>query len=187
MAGTRAFIALDFDDAFLDAAEAVGPSLALGLAPRIKVRWVPKPLMHLTLRFFAALDAPLVDAIAARIPELGSGRTAVAIAVDARRLVAFPEARRGRVIALELDAPALHDLVAAAEAMLAEIGLPAETRPFHPHLTIGRLREPADLRQLVERAPLALAGHALALTFYESKLGPKGPAYRVLARSELVR
>jgi 2'-5' RNA ligase len=180
MPGTRAFLALDFDDAFLDAAEALAAEVGTGIQG---VKWLARPLMHLTLRFFAALEAPIASAIVARIPDLGAGRCGVG--VEARRLVAFPDARRARVLAVDVDAPPLVELVAATEAMLAELGVPAEPRPFHAHVTIGRLRQPADLRGLVERRSIALSGTVTAITLYESKLGQAGPTYTVLAQAKL--
>jgi len=110
--------------------------------PRSGVRWVDAANIHLTLRFLgeveAATVAPLVTAFARAI----AGAAPPVIAPAA--LGAFPTPRRPRVIwvgitetGLRLDA--LHTRV---EAAVGDLGWQAETRPFHPHLTLGRVRDP---------------------------------------------
>jgi 2'-5' RNA ligase len=180
----RAFLALDFDDAFLDGAEGLGRRLAKE-GRLAKARWVARTSMHQTLRFFADLPAELVAPVSSAVLRLGLGEGGSGVAARAAGIVAFPDARRARVLALEVDAPDAVELWRKCEEALVGLGLPAETRPFVPHLTLARLRQPIDARELVaeEAGELDVAGRATSLTLYESVLGRAGPTYTVLARS----
>ena len=174
---TRAFIALDFDDAVLDEAAALGTRLAPGLG---RARWVDRARLHLTLRFFAALDAPSVGAVAGLLPRF-EGRPAIAIA--GRSLLAFPSARRAHVLTVDLESAALAALAADVDRALAEIGLPPESRPFRAHLTLARFRASTDVQAVVAATQTSVSGRATALSFYESVTRPEGPVYTPLARA----
>ncbi len=58
----------------------------------------------------------------------------------------FPERGRPRVLGLGFaptaDLEALRALAEAAETVVRLAGLPPEDRPFHPHVTLARLRDP---------------------------------------------
>jgi 2'-5' RNA ligase len=72
-------------------------------------------------------------------------------------------------------------MAAIAERAVVELGFEPEPRPFRTHLTLARLREPADVRKLFPTLPQdACALHAV--TLYASKLGNGPPIYTVLAR-----
>ena len=42
------------------------------------------------------------------------------------------------------------------EEATQEAGLPSEERPFRPHLTLARVRPPADVRSLVEQGDVGI-------------------------------
>jgi 2'-5' RNA ligase len=69
-------------------------------------------------------------------------------------------------------------------ARLARLGIPKEVRPYSPHLTLARVREPAGLRSA--RLLDGLTDQSLgtvrvdAITLFHSKLSPKGPTYTPL-------
>ena len=69
------------------------------------------------------------------------------------------------------------------------MGVPEESRPYSPHLTIARVREPAGLKaaMLLEGlvdVPFGVA-HIDAITLFQSRLSPKGPRYIPLERISL--
>jgi 2'-5' RNA ligase len=137
--------------------------------------------MHLTMRFFGDLEASLARALADRIDGLPAGPAFPARGV---RLAGFPEPRRARVLAVDLHAPEIVSLAADLDRVLLELGIPGEERPLRPHVTIARMREPIDVRGLLETATVGgeLSGRVTAMTFYESVLGQAGPTYTPLAR-----
>jgi 2'-5' RNA ligase len=79
-----------------------------------------------------------------------------------------------------------------AETMrrLEHVEFRREARPFAPHLTIGRWRDPgpARLRRELAGSQAADAGRCTIdhVTLYESRLSPRGPTYVPLLRSPLV-
>jgi RNA 2',3'-cyclic 3'-phosphodiesterase len=68
---------------------------------------------------------------------------------------------------------------------LGILGIARDARPWVPHLTLARLREPTDLREVLATTTFTAAGEASALTLYRSELSPRGPTYTALARGLL--
>jgi 2'-5' RNA ligase len=70
------------------------------------------------------------------------------------------------------------------------LGIPLESRPFHPHLTLARWRtsRPSDRRRVVdgegEKRTIARV-HVDHASLYHSRLSPAGSTYTVLARANL--
>jgi 2'-5' RNA ligase len=142
--------------------------------------------MHVTTRFFGSVADPaplaaLVPRLAARLATRGHP-----FAVRATRVAAFPDLRRARVLVLAIeDDGTLAGVAREAEAAAVALGFPPEERAYRPHLTLARLKEASDVRNLGE--PVALEGRVVAFTLYESKTAREGPIYTALERSVLVR
>lgn len=98
----------------------------------------------------------------------------------------LPSPRRARVVALEIEdgKRVLHRLYEAVVGGLEAAGvMRREARPFRPHLTIARLRQPAALQPRWECGRHAYPVESVRL--YRSHLGPGGARYTVLAAREL--
>jgi 2'-5' RNA ligase len=83
---------------------------------------------------------------------------------------------------------ALVDLAGAVTAALGPLGYEAEARPFHPHLTVARLKVPDDVAAVLAALgsePVGAAFTVREVVLYESRLSPKGPSYSVLGRFPL--
>jgi len=107
---------------------------------------------------------------------------------------AFPSVQRPRTLWLgvadgEQAMVDLHDAVAAA---LQTLGYQDEARRFHPHVTIGRVRDSRGADALAAR----LADHASfdagtmlvdQVVVFSSELQPGGPIHTPLARAALGR
>ena len=62
---------------------------------------------------------------------------------------AFPSPRRARVVWVGCEAvPALELVQRRLEERTGELGFPREDRPFHPHLTLGRVRRDTRVSDL---------------------------------------
>jgi 2'-5' RNA ligase len=171
----RAFVALPFPDGLRrDVAETIRR-----LTPVLPdVRFVREEGAHVTLRFLgwtradtlAGLEAPL-RAAAAACPRLD---------VSVRGLGLFPERGAPRVLWLGLEMPpAAAALQAACERAAVASGFEAETRAFHPHLTLGRWRDRAR-RPALPHVDLG-AAHLRELVLYRSDTRPAGSVYTPLA------
>jgi len=95
----------------------------------------------------------------------------------------LPSVRRARVVALAID-DAGGDFAAVFERVMcgleaAEV-MKREKRPFRPHLTIARLRNPGLVEPKSECAEVAYRIGSVCL--YRSELKPEGAQYTVLCR-----
>jgi 2'-5' RNA ligase len=146
-----------------------------------RIRWVGVEGLHLTLRF---LGPTPID----QVPALRSSADAVATSrprfdVELAGGGAFPSLARPRSLWVGVTSGA-EDLAALADglsrAAAAMAGAELDTRPFTPHLTIGRtdgLRSaPVVARTLVAAADgVTVRFRATGLVLYRSLLG-HGPA-----------
>jgi 2'-5' RNA ligase len=76
------------------------------------------------------------------------------------------------------------------EETLAAIGFAPEKRAYSPHLTLGRVkesREKRDIEQLIEEYKNEDLGYFTAdsIVFYRSDLNPSGPVYSSLKTIQL--
>jgi RNA 2',3'-cyclic 3'-phosphodiesterase len=134
---TRTFLAVPLPASLQQRIAALQTELS-GALPGI--RWTRPDTIHLTLRFFGAANTDDLEKI--RSSMLSVKLRVDSFQVDVLGLGAFPGRRHPRVIWLGLtpEEP-LRALQHACEDELGRVGIPAESRVFAPHLTIGRCRE----------------------------------------------
>ena len=149
------------------------------------ISWTRPASFHLTLRFLGNRVAP------AEIQRMIDGLAPIAAAtapfmVQAHGARAFPSLKRPRVIWIGLTDGALAEVALKVEALSVRCGFEPEERPFAPHLTIGRMRNPsrdARLREALELAADLDFGSSLiaSMALYRSHLSPQGAKYETLA------
>ncbi|MBN2304877.1 MAG: RNA 2',3'-cyclic phosphodiesterase [Anaerolineae bacterium] len=111
--------------------------------PPSTVRWVRPEGIHLTLKFLGdvavvkrdSIQDALTKAVAEHAPfPLRTGKPGC-----------FPTIHRPRVvwIGIEGSQTALNALQQSVEQYITPLGFPTETRPFNPHLTLGRVQREA--------------------------------------------
>jgi 2'-5' RNA ligase len=155
------------------------------------VRWVPAENVHLTLKFLGEVDE-------ARIPKIKDALASVAAAARPFALSlagggCFPNPRAPRVVWLGLDEGAgeAGALAATVEDALRPVGFAPEKRPFKPHLTIGRVKEPRAGAAAASGKVDALADYAAApapaeaVVLVKSTLTAEGSIYEEVARWRL--
>lgn len=144
------------------------------------VRWAPVQTVHITLHFFGSIDD---DSVARALQELQPVFAAQApIRLQLRGLGAFPSEARPRVLwcGVAGDTDALRDLDQRCAEALAGAGFPVEGRPFQPHCTLGRPRQPwpqpvrQRWRELAARHPSTDGFIADVAVLYESVTGRCG-------------
>jgi 2'-5' RNA ligase len=142
------------------------------------VRWLAPASYHLTLRFLGNVAEPEIGALAARAQRALAGSEPFAMTLGTP--LAFPTPRRPKVIALVAQPEdALAGLAARLEQCAVEAGLAPEARPFHAHLTLGRVRA----RRWPEVSACAPAGAQLVrdVVLFRSDLARDGAHYSPLA------
>ena len=154
-AGPRLFVSVHPPPEVRDAIAAVGALLRAEAGSTI--RWTDPATVHLTLRFLGVTPG---DRVVPLRTVLGAAAACVdPVALTIAGAGAFPAPARARVLWLGVRPdPTLHALYRAVDAACADVGLGRESRPFRPHLTIGRPRPGAPSLQ----AELARVGFVAA-------------------------
>jgi 2'-5' RNA ligase len=154
-------------------------------APKAKVTWVAVDRLHVTVRFIGQVDDDRVEAFRRSLRRPLSGK---AFDLSCGGVGSFPKGGSPRVlwVALADGTDALGAVERQISARLLDLGIAEESRPYTPHLTLARVREPAGLKSasLLEGLRDVRIGktHIDAITLFESKLSPKGPTYVPLER-----
>ncbi|MFZ0891056.1 MAG: RNA 2',3'-cyclic phosphodiesterase [Thermoplasmata archaeon] len=145
---------------------------------------------HLTLRFLGEIEEGLVGIIGAALDVSLSSVPPFDLRLGA--VGAFPTARHPRVVWAGVTQGS-SETVALADrigALLAPLGFPGERRPFVPHVTLFRVRTPADR----PRAEILLASTAVVssptlrvadVLLQKSTLTRTGALHETLHRSPL--
>ncbi len=177
----RAFFAIELDADLRRAAAEVARTLRAASGGR-DVRWVRPENLHVTLRFLG--DTPR-DALPGLAAEVGRAVGPLApVPLELGPVVAFPSARRPRVVALELrPAEPLVRLAEAVERGVVAAGFEPEPRPFRPHLTLGRVR--GRSAPLDAEVPPHAASEVREVALLRSELRASGARYTPLERLAL--
>jgi len=130
------------------------PSLAGGLSRRA-VAWIRPEQIHLTLNFLGNVERAKLEALQRAVET--ACRHGEPLLLRARGLGCFPSAERARILWAGLGGAvaAVEGLKATLDAGLAPLGYVPDTRHFHPHLTIGRVKllNGGDRRHLAATLP----------------------------------
>jgi 2'-5' RNA ligase len=177
----RTFIALPLGEEMCARIAAAVESLKARLPG---LRWVSGAGWHLTVRFLGAASPAAVAGL--EVPLCSAASRCAVGAARFAGLGVYPERGAPRVLWLGVAVPAcVLELQAECETAARAAGFPAETRPFHPHVTLARWRERARRPQLP--AVDLGAGEVGSLVLFRSDLGPAGSVYSPLARFSLRR
>ncbi len=179
----RMFLAVALDDESRHAVAAhLGAELGDG---RLPGRVVPAQNWHITLRFLGATSPEQADLM---LRHLDAHLMVEAFRVRLGGLGGFPRERKASVLWLGVDGDTqpLDELAAECERAAVRAGMEPEGRPFHPHLTLSRIRPPADVRRLIDEVePAGVPLDVAAVTLYRSVLGDGPARYEVVDTVEL--
>jgi 2'-5' RNA ligase len=182
----RLFIAADIDPALRGKLSDLIDTLS---KPRDGVRWVKEKGIHLTLKFFGAVDEKEVPRITAASREAVAGTGDITLSVGG--IGTFPKGKRPRVIWVGIggEVDRLKGVKDALEDALYPLGYPKEERPFNPHLTLGRVRGrvPVELLEKIDELQTCDMGEMVisGLHLFQSELRPTGAVYTPLAQYPL--
>lgn len=146
----------------------------------VEIRWVAPVNYHVTLAFLGNVR---VDAVAAIVDALEAATWATPrIVFKTSRLGGFPSIDKARVVWAGVESPELVALAARVGKGLAGIG--SAERPFHAHVTLGRLRETRPLKEVVLPLAEQMFGETRldGITLFESETKSSGSVYRELEK-----
>ena len=173
MSSVRAFLASPLPRQLQESIRVIQSELQASIA---EARWTRPENLHLTLHFFGEIEQETLEKL--KVSVLSVKGCQRPFQVEVKGLGAFPDPYRPRVIWLGLEPrDQIEQLHRATEQCLCQAGLTTDSRPYSPHLTIGRLLGgKLDLTKLFSSMqkktiePLTVD----RLILYESRLRPEG-------------
>ena len=165
---------------------AAAPLRELGLP----LKWAPPEGIHVTLKFLGEVPEAREPELRAALGRAAAGGRALPLVV--RGFGAFPGLERPRVIwaGLEPDR-ALEVLQGRVEQQFVPLGFPSESRPFRPHMTLGRAARGARPRRCdrLEETLIGLRHQEAtligAVDLMQSVLQSTGAVYQIRHRERL--
>jgi 2'-5' RNA ligase len=155
------------------------------LPPVPGLRLLRPDQLHVTLAFIGEVDEAKAVAARAAVESVPADMGGEGLIT---RFLMLPSAGKARVVTLEIDDPqgVFAGLFAKVMGGLeAAKVMEREKRPFRPHLTVARLRNPGAVQPRSESGEAWFAVESVCL--YKSELKREGAAYTVLARAVFAR
>ena len=135
--------------------------------------------LHLTLAYLGRMDPVQVPALLAMAG--AAARQGGGFPLRTAGTGGFPRPGRARILWLDFDPqPALGALAERLRAALRAGRVGFDDKPFLPHLTLARFREPVDLGRVVLAAPEPCTFTVRELGLFQSVPGPEGTRYQLL-------
>lgn len=155
----------------------------------VRASWVRSENLHLTLKFRG-------DVAVSRVEDLSRATEDAARSIEPFELAvagcgAFPENGQPKVLWLGINDPdsSLQRLFTTLEDRCADAGFEREARPYHPHLTIARLRSTHGSRPLAtahKQLPFSKSVFTAAeVVVFRSELHPQGSIHTAISRHPL--
>ena len=157
--------------------------------PHIQASWNREGKFHLTLKFFGNIPVERVTAVSQAASLAVEGKSEFQISVAGAG--AFPKHGPPHVLWLGIDdlTGNLLRLQQELEEECSNLGFEREARPYHPHLTLARLRKRRGTRELgLSHRRLGFADVPMTvseLLVVRSELDPTGSRYSEISKHRL--
>jgi RNA 2',3'-cyclic 3'-phosphodiesterase len=116
--------------------------LSMLRSPIDGARWLPAEKLHVTLRFFGDVSGRVARDLMEEFDDVAAQPFQLSI----KGTGAFGGRSPSVLYATVVPTPELVQLQKAHDRIARRLGLPAEVYPFHPHVTLARLRGASNLR-----------------------------------------
>lgn len=145
----------------------------------VRVGWVPPANLHVTLKFLGSVQEESLEAIAGKMRRLLVGRSPVELKLGG--FGAFPTDAEPRVLWVGVDGgQGLLQIAREVERECTELGFEREERVYHPHITVGRVKDVGAPGAIAElwKSSVALGTSSLKeIVVYESQTLKTGSEY----------
>ena len=168
----RLFVAIDLPESMRRLLEGLDPCI-----PR--VRWVERDQMHLTLGFFGHVPEDVELKLREKLSAIEFG----VFFLPVNGVGTFSAKGAVKIIWIGVGKahPHLFQIHKRVQEAALAVGLEADLRPWHPHITIARCRDVSaqSVRKFLQSNANFDAGMIRVQTFhlYSSKLTPAGPIH----------
>jgi 2'-5' RNA ligase len=152
----------------------------------VQVRWVKPETTHLTLVFLGKTAPNKTGEIEKILKEVSGQISPVNLWLG--KIDAFPSPAKAKIIHLSLkgEVGKLNALVLKIQKALKKQKINFDQKPFVPHLTLGRLKKPKNLNEVLSKIKIhRLDFFVNQLKLIQSLLTPQGPIHKILASFEL--
>jgi len=156
------------------------------------VKWVTPQNIHLTLKFLGELEENAIANVSSMLRERCRGFFPITSHLN--EIGAFPDLRHPKIVwaALDDSSKEICAIVENLEGELAKLGIAQDEHPFKPHITLGRVRSSANLKNLIQAIQQITFEDSTEQIFdiiilYKSTLTMQGPIYEVLEKFEMAR
>ncbi len=183
----RCFVAVPLPEEVRRQADAIQQSLRR-ISSLKGIRWTRSEGLHITLKFLGGVPVEDIVYIAQQLSIVAQGCWPTWIRLD--RLGVFPSPRRPRIFWWGTDPDIVPSEFQAIHFHVQEalhlLGYEKENRPFHPHVTLGRIQggvNPVHLDEAMKDpgAPMDAGFPIDRFDLMESRLHPAGAIHESLA------
>jgi len=183
----RSFIAVDLDEPSLR--ERITNSQRGLEQTGAQLKLVNPNIMHLTLRFLGEIPRAAVEGV----KEALNGLQFKAFEAHFSGLGVFPSMKRISVVwvGMTQGSEQLNEIFHQLEPKIRQLGIPADSKGFSPHLTIARVRSGVNRDALAEYVSSMSdqefgSMQVKSVRLKKSTLTPKGPIYETLQEARAV-
>jgi len=185
----RTFIAVDISDKVRSGLGRLIDNLKKGVKfTPARPSWVRPESIHLTLKFLGNIEEEKAGSIGEALRKIAGETKPFTLRI--RDLGVFPSQRRPRVLwcGVTKGEKQICHLQKMVDRAMAGFGFEKERRPFHPHLTLARIKSPRGtgaLMNIVAGQRSVLVGECLIdrLILFRSELHPSGARYTRLVEA----
>ncbi len=156
------------------------------VVPEVRASWERTEKLHITLKFLGEIAQDRAEALSGVASSATRNTPPFILALSGAG--AFPPRGNPRILWLGIDdsSGALARLQSRLEEECESAGFAREERPFHPHLTLARVRAPQGARRLAsvhqETGFAAMEFAVTSLVVMRSELGAGGSSYTEISR-----
>jgi len=184
----RCFIAIDIPDQIK---RDIGELIEIFKKYDTDVKWIAHENIHITLKFLGNTHVDLIHEICKSLGNILLPFEPFYIKIYS--VGVFPNRKYPRIIWIGIeDSEILIRLQRDVEESMALLGYQKEDRKFHPHLTVGRVRSPKGISNLINELDIFKEKHfgnvkVEDVKLMESRLKPSGAQYFCLYKIPLGR
>lgn len=156
------------------------------------IQWVKPESLHVTVKFLGSISEAQVSDIEEVLLEIGHRHQSFSLTLEG--LGVFPNRQAPRVLWVggSGSLTCLEAIVKEVDDRIMALGIPRESRAFHPHLTLARIKQSHRLfgtslaeTGLLARSAIVGTFQVSSLSLMKSVLHPSGPTYTTLCSRRL--